>query len=223
MKRTDIQPARQHKQEIADGVRDQKRECILAVAEDLFFRNGYAGTTMADIVNALGVTKPYVYYYFASKGEIFETLCWRASVACLTSMHFDAADNRPATEKLREGLHRFAAANVASFKSGTLFYRDGTVLEAPLKKKLRTLARRFYNELCTLLEEGRDSGEFDFDNTRLTSIAIGSVAGFMYTWYKPEGKIKPDEMTEQLTNILLKIAGAKPAKPAKAQRSSKRS
>lgn len=206
-------------QPLAKGIHDQKREQILHVAEDLFFRRGYAVTTIADIVDKLGVTKPFLYYYFSSKNDIFETLCWRASIACLTAMHFEKDDTRPAIEKLREGLHRFAAANIEYFKSGTFAYREGGALEPAFMKKLRTLARRFYRELSELLEQARRDGELDFDNTRLTGMAIGSIAGFMYTWYKPNGRLGPEQMVEQLTHILLKIAGAKnPAGKAKGSR-----
>lgn len=210
MKKSIAQRAQQSRQAIAEGVHDQKRERILEVARDLFFRHGFAGTTMSDIVEQLGVTKPFVYYYFPSKNDLFETLCWQASHACLTAMHFDDADTRPAVEKLRDGLQRFAAANIVHFKGGTFFYRESGVLRPPLQRKLRTLARRFYDELCALLEQGRQDGELDFDNTKLTALAIGSIAGFMYTWYRPDGRIKPEDMVGQLQNILLKIAGAKP-------------
>ncbi|QDZ26687.1 TetR/AcrR family transcriptional regulator [Noviherbaspirillum sp. UKPF54] len=204
----------QHRQEIADDVRDQKRERILEAAEDLFFRHGYAGTTIADIVDELGVTKPYLYYYFNNKNEIFETLCWRSSVACLTSMRFGADDARPAVEKLRDGLHRFAAANIAYFKAGTFAYREGAALDPALMKSLRAMARRFYRELGALLEQARKSGDCDFDNAKLTALAIGGVATSLYTWYKPDGSIAPGDMVDQLTRIMLKIAGAQPA-PAK--------
>lgn len=212
MMKTATQRARQHRQEIADDVHDQKRERILEVAEDLFFRKGYAGTTIADIVDELGVTKPYLYYYFNNKNEIFETLCWRSSVACLTSMRFDADDARPAAEKLRDGLHHFAAANITYFKAGTFAYREGAALDPALMKSLRTLARRFYGELSALLEEGKRNGDCDFDNAKLTALAIGGVATSLYTWYKPDGEIASEEMVEQLTQIMLKIAGVKAAR-----------
>ncbi|RJG06900.1 TetR/AcrR family transcriptional regulator [Noviherbaspirillum cavernae] len=204
-----IKTATRQRQSIADGVRDQKREHILEVAENLFFRQGYAGTTISGIVEHLGVTKPYLYYYFGSKSDIYETLCWQASNACLTAMHFEADDARPAIEKLREGLHRFASANVTHFKSGTFYYRDSSPLQPALLKRLRLLSRRFYDELSETLEQARQDGDLDFENTRLTARAIGSVAGFMYTWYDPDGSIAPEEMADQLSHILLKIAGEK--------------
>ena len=208
---------------IAASLHDQKREQILAVAEELFFRNGYAGTTIADIVNELGVTKPFLYYYFPGKSDIFETLCWRASHACLTAMHFEATDERRAIEKLHEGLHRFATANVAFFKSGTFAYRDGGAFDAPFMKKLKTMARRFYNELCALLEQARSDGDLEFDDTKLTALSIGSIAGFMYTWYKPNGRIGPDDMVGELTRILMKIAGARTTPAGRAIKRKRRS
>ncbi|RZI94874.1 MAG: TetR/AcrR family transcriptional regulator, partial [Variovorax sp.] len=42
---------------------DAQRERILQAAAQLFADQGYANTTMAQIVRALGVTKPFVYYY----------------------------------------------------------------------------------------------------------------------------------------------------------------
>jgi AcrR family transcriptional regulator len=204
------QPARAAaRRTMSEDVHGQKREHILQVAEDLFYRKGFTVTTISDIVHELGVTKPFLYYYFQSKNDIFETLCWRASHACLTSMHFDAADARPAIERLREGLHRFATANIVYFKSGTFAYREGGALQPAFLKKLRTMARRFYSELRALLEEARDDGELDFDDAKLTALSIGSIAGFMYTWYKPEGRLAPQDMVEEMTRILLKIAGVR--------------
>ena len=59
---------------------DAKRAQILSTAERLFHAQGYAHTTMEQIVLELGVTKPYVYYYFHNKLEIFETLSWAPTV-----------------------------------------------------------------------------------------------------------------------------------------------
>jgi hypothetical protein len=44
---------------MADELRDQKREQMLWVAEALFPGCGYAQTTVADIVETPGVTKPF--------------------------------------------------------------------------------------------------------------------------------------------------------------------
>ena len=50
------------------------RERILDAAAELFFENGYAGTTVDAIARKLDMTKAFMYYYFKDKAEIYSTL-----------------------------------------------------------------------------------------------------------------------------------------------------
>ena len=47
--------------------RAQREEQILAVAETVFAERGYQATTMEDVAERVGVTKPLIYEYFGSK------------------------------------------------------------------------------------------------------------------------------------------------------------
>ncbi len=51
--------------------REEVRKKIVAVAHEIFHEKGYATTTMSDIANALGVTKPTLYHYFDAKEKLF--------------------------------------------------------------------------------------------------------------------------------------------------------
>ena len=50
------------------------RERILAAALQLFAGQGYAGSSIRDIAEAVGVTKAALYYHFRSKEEILDAL-----------------------------------------------------------------------------------------------------------------------------------------------------
>lgn len=54
--------------------RGAPREEILKVAANLFARRGYAGTSMAEIADAVGIRSPSMYYHFRDKSEILKTL-----------------------------------------------------------------------------------------------------------------------------------------------------
>jgi TetR/AcrR family transcriptional regulator len=54
------------------------RERLLRAALDLFDRKGYATTTVREIVEAAGVTKPVLYYYFGNKEGIYLALMGEA-------------------------------------------------------------------------------------------------------------------------------------------------
>ena len=56
------------------------RERLLVSASRLFAQKGYAGTTVREIVDAAGVTKPVLYYYFGNKEGIYLALMKEALV-----------------------------------------------------------------------------------------------------------------------------------------------
>jgi AcrR family transcriptional regulator len=53
------------------------REKILDVALELFTDQGFDGTSMREIAERLGISKPAIYYHFASKEEILMALHMR--------------------------------------------------------------------------------------------------------------------------------------------------
>jgi len=57
------------------------RERLLETATELFAEKGYAGTSVREIVEKAGVSKPVLYYYFKSKeGLFYAILEWAAGV-----------------------------------------------------------------------------------------------------------------------------------------------
>ena len=56
------------------------RERILETAIDLFADKGYAGTSVREIVEEAGVSKPVLYYYFQSKEGLFLAILEMAEV-----------------------------------------------------------------------------------------------------------------------------------------------
>lgn len=54
------------------------RERIIEVAADLFLKNGYGATGIAEILNAAGILRGSLYYYFPTKEDLLlATLQWR--------------------------------------------------------------------------------------------------------------------------------------------------
>jgi AcrR family transcriptional regulator len=71
----DGQPGRDRGDSTRGGL--PTREKILDVALDLFTDQGFDGTSMREIAGRLGLTKPSIYYHFASKEEILLALHMR--------------------------------------------------------------------------------------------------------------------------------------------------
>lgn len=187
-----------------------QRERILDVATRLFAARGYAGTTMHDIVAELGVSKPFVYYYFRDKQQIFETLSWRPAVACFTVLDFDEDDRRRAGEKVVDGLGRLIRTTIAHQPAAFFSYREPQVYRPEYRAAQKRLANHFYDKLCALLEQARADGDLDFRNTKITALAACSLPGFLYNWYRPDGRLSPDELATELTELATRVIGLRP-------------
>jgi len=60
--------------EVTDARRTDTRERVLSVAATLFSERGYAGTSIRDISEVLGLSKAALYYHFKSKDEILAAM-----------------------------------------------------------------------------------------------------------------------------------------------------
>lgn len=210
------------RQKAATPSTDVKRERILRAAERLFHVQGYADTTIDQIVRELGVTKPYVYYYFRNKQEIFEVLAWEPTVACLTVLDLPANDPRPAHEKVAKGLEDLIRNTIEYYPSAFFAYRDPQAFRPEFAAATKKIANHFYAQLCPLMEQARAEGTLDFGETKVTALAACSIPGFLYSWYRPEGRLDTESMVRELTALAWRVIGLRtvPARTHSTSRSS---
>jgi AcrR family transcriptional regulator len=90
------------------------RERILAVSLDLFTRQGYAGTSIADIALRLGTSKSALYYHFGSKAEILDALVAEPLAAYAQLAARAAAQPMSAPELLATLIDMMADSRVLS-------------------------------------------------------------------------------------------------------------
>lgn len=51
---------------------EERKKEILDAAMNLFYKNGYESTSMADVANSMNITKGLIYNYFPSKDKLYE-------------------------------------------------------------------------------------------------------------------------------------------------------
>lgn len=137
----------------------------MRVAEDLFHTQGHDGTTIEQIAARLGVTKPFVYYYFHSKQQIFEALSWAPAVACFTVLDDGTLDHLPAHEQAALAIERLIDATLEHYPAAFFGYREPQACRPEYLAEQKCLSRHFYDKLGALLERARAEGQFDLDET----------------------------------------------------------
>jgi AcrR family transcriptional regulator len=199
--------ARQQRQRAPTAGTDQKRERILRAAERLFHEQGYARTTLDQVAAALGVSKPFVYYYFHNKQDLFERLSWTPAVACFTVLDDGSLDALAPHEQVAQALKRLIATTIAHYPAAFFSYREPQAYRAEYLAAQQALARHFYNRLCVLLERARADGTLRFNETRITALAACSIPGFLYSWYRPDGRLSADQVVDELSALAWRVVG----------------
>jgi AcrR family transcriptional regulator len=98
---------------------DERRQQLLAVACDLFARSGFHDTSMDDIAEAAGVTKPVLYQHFPSKRALYVELLedtGRRLLARLADATGRATSGRERVEAGFRAYFQFAVGDRSSFR-----------------------------------------------------------------------------------------------------------
>src|SRR4051812_49104789 len=90
------------------------REEILRSAISLFARKGYAGTGVQEILDAVGLSKPTLYYHFESKAGLFRAIvdyAFDQSFGLMRTAVDEAAGTEQKLVGAAAGLFEFAETN----------------------------------------------------------------------------------------------------------------
>ena len=99
----------------------QRREQLTAAATRLFAKNGYHGTSVADIVDELGVGKGVFYWYFASKEELLVALLHETTLGLRRAQAQAIAEEPSPLRRIELGIRASVAYWWANRDRYTLF------------------------------------------------------------------------------------------------------
>jgi AcrR family transcriptional regulator len=188
------------------------QDAVRTAAVDLFARNGYANTSVQQIVEAAGVTKGAMYHYFSSKDDllfgIYEHLLTlqRDRLAAIT----EGAGTT--LERLRAACVDVIETSIEFLDEGTVFFRSAHML-SPDRQREVTHRRRLYNdEFAALIEAGQREGAFRDDIPRAVLVAnFFSDLHYLPQWYSADGPEDPTLIAEQITDLFLAGISAHPS------------
>ena len=188
------------------------RERLLSKAIELFNRKGYAATTVREIIEAAGVTKPVLYYYFGNKEGIFLELMREGFKRLDQLMESARFAKRSTSEKVTDLCERaftLFQENIPLVRlMHSIYY--GPPQGAPFFD-FDAFHKQFHEVFMQLVEQGVAAGEFRQGNVQdITWAIMGALNVVMDVELShPELSIGRDGLIRILTLIFDGVA-AKP-------------
>ncbi len=165
--------------------RSDKKDAVLLAGARLFTRKGFQGTSLDDIAQSLGVTKPTLYYYIASKEEILMECVERG----LSTFHQGLGDlvqsGLGGRDLLRAAMALYAEVVTSDF--GMCASRVG---EDPLSEDKRRSLRQRKAEVDVdfrlLIEQGMQRGWIVAGDAAVGAFTVVGALSGIGRWYRPE-------------------------------------
>jgi AcrR family transcriptional regulator len=178
-----------------------RRAELTREAARLFARQGYHGTSVGDLADALGLQKGSLYTHIDSKAD----LLW--DVACEGAEAFHAAlDAVPETgsvvARIQAALRAHLRVVAEQHDIATVFVREWRYLEGERLEQFVAERRRYEERVRALFREGREHGELrtDLDDGTAALLTL-SAANWASTWVRPGSDT--DALADRFTGLLL--------------------
>ncbi|AAZ56832.1 transcriptional regulator, TetR family [Thermobifida fusca YX] len=182
---------------------NDRRTQIIKVATELFREKGYYATSLDDIADRIGFTKPAIYYYFKSKEDVLFAIVNSIVDEALERFHAIAAGPGSPGERIHALLVEHTRTILRNLDANTVFYNERGLLSPEREREMRKREREYTEIMQRLYAEGVATGELlDVDPTVATATLLGAAI-WTYRWYDPEGRLSADEVVEQITRLLL--------------------
>jgi AcrR family transcriptional regulator len=176
----------------------RRRQQLLDVALEVFATRGFHPTSMNDLAEAAGVTKPVLYQHFGSKRELYLELLedvgtrLRESIDKATS---EAARPREQVENGFRAYFSFVADHSAAFQ---VLFGGGTRRDEEFAVHARRVEESVADAVAALIEvEGLPA-----DERRLLAHGIvGLAEGTSRHWLRDRTPADPDELAARVAEL----------------------
>lgn len=179
----------------------EKRREICRIAAELFVEKGFEKTTIRDIAGAGNMNSSALYYYFEDKESILYEILTEIMDNSLEQMYEIEQSALPAREKINEAIKLHTRIyGVDPIRMGLIVFNQKS-LNPEHWEEIKRKQKEYMRIVAGILEEMRGKGEIaDLDPTVCTFALFGMVQ-WAFGWYRPEGAIKPDRLSDIFTRI----------------------
>ena len=182
---------------------DQRLDGLLSTAARVFAAKGYHPTTMRDLSRETGMSLAGMYHYVRGKDELLALVEER----CFSQVLEGALAAVEAAREPADRLHRFIRYHVTFFAEHMpemkVLSHEAESLSPERSETIDGLKHRYADLLLGLLEEA-GIAEGGSSGRKVAAYALFGMMNWIYTWYDPEGTIRPEALAEQFTALFLR-------------------
>jgi AcrR family transcriptional regulator len=174
----------------------QRREVILAAAEETFGRCGYHGASLDDVAHAAGVSKALIYEHFTSKRELHGSLLDAHAAEIFARVEAAVQRGETGEQRLRNGIDAFLAFVEEHREAWRALFRDaadpdvGALVAGVQRRATGVVARLIAAGPNAAVDDGGPGLEI---HAQMLSGSVQSLA----TWWNDHRDVPRDVLVDR--------------------------
>ncbi|MEZ5729774.1 MAG: TetR/AcrR family transcriptional regulator [Burkholderiaceae bacterium] len=181
---------------------DEQRETILARAAESFAERGFVGTSMNQVAEACGLSKPALYHYYRDKQALLANIA-EGHLARLLGL-VDEVWSRPLEPepRLRALIGGFVREYAGARHAHRVLTEDVRFLGAPEQARVLETERLIVAGVARAIAAARP----ELSQARLTkplSMLLFGMINWLFTWVRPDGELDYDAIAPLVTDLFV--------------------
>jgi AcrR family transcriptional regulator len=176
---------------------------LIEVAIELFSEHGFKGTSIRDIARMTGMTISSIYYYFGNKDGLLLAILDHSCKHLVETL-------RETAELDMEPLDRFkllVSSHIGLVKvhkrEAKIFFLDEEHLSPEGNERNRQFQFDILNIYRKQLRSLKALGYVKYRHITVLAFNILGVINWHLKWYRPEGPLPLEELTEEIVSFML--------------------
>lgn len=198
--RTRVEPAAEPTPAVRRGRPGYDVERIVTVATAVFTDRGYDATTMAELADALGLTKSAVYHHVSGKQELLARALGRALDALDVVVERARSARSPAMDTLREAVRGAVLVLIAELPSVTLLLRVRG--NSDVERAALTRRRAIDGAIAEIVGRAQHDGDLrrDLPPLLVARLIFGTVNSLV-EWY-PRSDVPAEAVADAVCTLV---------------------
>lgn len=179
---------------------DDQREAILARAAELFALRGYPATSMNEVAQACGLSKPALYHYFRDKDALLAEIADQHVSRLQSLVEAVESASLDAEPRLRALIHRFVEEYAGAQHAHRVLTEDVRFLGEAERDRILAKERMVVESFARAIAQLQPAAHAGGLSKPLAMLLFGMI-NWMFTWLRPDGALTHAAMAPVVADL----------------------
>jgi AcrR family transcriptional regulator len=159
---------------------------------------------MRELAAALGIEAGSIYSHIRSKEEILHRVCFRLADEFMAAWREATADaSSSVATQLRRAIEGHVRVLIHDADAAAVFMHEWRHLSEPAYSEFLKLRQQYQGAFRDLIARGVAAGELHTPDPAFAMLTLLAGLAWLPDWYRADGKLTPDQVTQRVTDQLL--------------------